>query len=770
MLRTSVKDRFSAEGDFTFTCLAYDAENSSSSPGVIKDSLFAGTLSGHIASFPIAQRNYGDKAAEREITPVYFPYEEKHYSQVTCLLISYDLVVSTDGTSDAKVECLLSGSMDRTVKIWTKNIRDGLNYSSIQTLSGHNGKITTIVATPHGGVITSSFDGTIRLYTRSKKPQSRPMDELISNIRYYLFECTGVYGDTTSWLTSVVLLKAISPYGNWTIYASNSDGHIHLYRSSNTSSMIAEGKHPSLLKYTTWHNVHTLEISSMTLIQSQQFIATISNDNTSKIIDTSKGVTFFVIRNSSCRYTCLTWLPVDNYLLYGDENGQLELVALSKEQSLTRISIAFLQSQSAKKVDSLLKLPVLGHLGTHLKLKNAILSLFPNSSEIYLLELDISEKRIEVPGHTSRIVSIATLSAMYEHPELRTAIRQQITFDEMPIFSVEANGVIRCWDDYDNKFRFEVNERYGAEVTSMLVVWSLNSVVTGHENGSIFVWNLSTSVKKHSDSMRGAVITALVSAYLKPTDFLLVAGDSKGRVSITNMVSNENQRVGGKLSVDRVFQGYHEDSESIDPGILSLGYFDEGSVLISGGEDCTLRAWKINNSNKAKCFKAPTEDPISTITVLGDLMVTGDEGGGACLWRLSQPLNPESVVALEVLRIWDPLLSTLSTKVSLPSDRAIVACCSNINYVYISRSAESACYSEIWRMPIASDLDPQDIIKVTSIRHDSYSIASSAICMDFELNPLGRNQLILGTSEGLILKYQLDGGGLNTEETINDYI
>ena len=767
MLRTSVKDRFSAEGDFVFTCLAYDAESSSSSQGAIKDSLFAGTLSGHIASFPIAQRSYGDKAAEREISPVYFPAEEKHYSQVTCLLISYDLVLSSDGTADTRVECLLSGSMDRTVKIWTKNSRDGLNYSSIQTLSGHSGKITAIVATTQNGIITSSFDGNIRLYTRSKKPQSRPMDELISNIRYYLFECTGIYGDTTSWLTSVVLLKAISPYGNWTVYVSTSEGHIHLYRSSNTSSMIAENKHPSLLKYTTWHNVHALEISSMTLIQSQQIIVTISNDNTSKIIDTSKGVTFFVLHNPNCRYTCLTWLPLNNYLLYGDEHGRLELVALSKERSLARISISSLQNHLAKKVKSLVKMPILGHLATHLKLKNAIITLYPNSSEIYLLELDINEQRIEILGHSSRIVSIATLNATYKHPELRTAIRQRITFDEMPVFSVEASGVIRCWDDYDNKFRFEVNERFGSEVTSMLAIWSLNSVVTGHENGSVLIWNLSTGVKKHSDSMKGAVITALISVYLKPTDFLLIAGDSKGRVSITNLVSNENQRVGGKLSVDRMFQGHHEDAENIDPCILSLGYFDDCSVLLSGGEDCTLRAWEINTNNQVQCLKAPTNQPISTITVLRYLMVTGDEGGSTCFWRISQPDCSDAVVTLEILRVLSPLISTLYARVTLPSDRAIISCCSTKEYFYVSRSAECSCFTEIWRISVANDSALRDAVKVMNIRHDSYSVSCSAMCLDLELNPLGRNQIILGTSEGLILKYQFSGGDLKIDETIS---
>ena len=136
-------------------------------------------------------------------------------------------------------------------------------------------------------------------------------------------------------------------------------------------------------------------------------------------------------------------------------------------------------------------------------------------------------------------------------------------------------------------------------------------------------------------------------------------------------------------------------------------------------------------------------------------MVTGDDGGGTCLWRIAQPMNPDAVITLEVLRTWSPLLSTPPTMLNLPSDRAILACCCNKKHIYISRSSERASYTEIWRISITRDSEPHDAIAITNIRHDSYSISCSAICMDFELNPLGRNQLILGTSAGLILKYHL---------------
>lgn len=750
MLQTSVKDRFSSASEFIFTCFAYDAERPSSS-GLIKDSLFAGTLSGHIASFPIAQRTYGDKAAEREISPVYFPHEEKHYSQITCLLIAYDLVISTDGTIDSEVECLLSGSMDRTVKIWTKNVRDGLNYSSIQTLSGHNGKLTAIVTTPQQGILTSSYDGTFRLYTRSKKPQSRPTDELISNIRYYLFECVGIFGDTKNWLTSLVLLKAISPYGNWTLYISNSEGNIHLYRSSDTSSMLAERKHPSMVKYTSWYHVHQLEILSMTLIQSQSVIITLSNDNTSKVIDTSKGVTFFTIRNSNCRYSSVAWLPLGNYLLYCDESGNCELVSLSKEKSLTKVSIASHRAQPLKKIKSIVKLPVVLQLATHLKLRNSVFTLFPSSSEVVLLELDIAESRIEISGHSTRIICISNLTAMYIHPELHTTNRQRITYQEMPIFSIDAHGLIRCWDDYDNKFRFELNERYSAEVTSMLVVWSLNAIVTGHEDGSLFLWSLSTNVKQQSSALNGAIITSMTTAYLNPTDYLLIAGDSMGRVSITNMVSIENQKVGGDLSIDRIFQGYLDNGE--EPGILCLCYWEENSIIISGGEDCFLRAWGITSSRLVLFLKSPTGDPISSITIIKEYMVMGDEMGNACLCRLSQELSSEPRMQIEILQMWSPLPPARTDTLSLPSAQAIIACYTDGKYVYISRSAENAASTEIWRTPMSQENYLPSAERVKTIHHESYTITCSELSFDSELNPLGGNKLLLGTAEGLILKY-----------------
>jgi len=56
-------------------------------------------------------------------------------------------------------EMVVSGSFDKTIKIWS--IQNG---SCLQTLSGHNASVSTLAVLADGTLLSGSFDNTIKVW------------------------------------------------------------------------------------------------------------------------------------------------------------------------------------------------------------------------------------------------------------------------------------------------------------------------------------------------------------------------------------------------------------------------------------------------------------------------------------------------------------------------------------------------------------------------------------------------------------------------------
>ena len=811
LLKSDFKDRFSTDDrDVCFTCMVYDTEDIYRNVKDVKDSLYAGCLSGCIVYFSIAQRNYGEKAAEREIPPVYFPKQEKHYSQVTCLVVSHDALRSSDGTNVYKHECIISGSMDRTIKIWNKY--DGLNFNFVQTLTGHTGRITAILVTPHDGMLSTSLDGTVRLYCRSSVAQSpssaRGSDsgtvlELKSATKYFLFECMTVLSGSKSWYTSAVLLRAISPFGNWMTYIANSEGDVELYRSAGTASMMMmdhSATHPPVVKHKTWYRLHSLEITHLLLIPGQSFIVTLSNDGTSKIIDATKGIAFFSIQHPlKGKYSSLTYLPLNDYILYGDSSGHADLVSIAKEAAVARISLASsdIGKAGVSRTVSHLRLPIIASLQAH-KLRNSVLTLLPSTGEIILYELFIDEQCVEMPGHSAPLLHVSAMNDTAEvHPKTGIVTKKMHTY-EMPLCSVDQRGILRCWDDYDNKLRFELSgEQKKADVLCVHVLYSLNAIAVGYDNGFLIIWNLSTSARMTSRVMRGVPIQSIVSAELSIAELFLVIGDASGRVCLANLLAPENRKLSGELSIERMFScagkktgsDIEDHVEEFDLGIYSQAFYAPLRVMFAGREDGSIYTWSIlpnsEPGGRQNIFYAHTAI-VTSLSVVEDHLISGDERGSILLWKIMKSainsISSTNSRCLDLLKLyaWQPMvqISVDDPNFAHVESLSSVVSCSRIkNDVFIVQSAGNADFTMIWKvqflgercvenekeLPLLQDMKEVFFSKdfriflVRKLMHPSHHCITSTHLniLNQKHNPLSRNCLYLGTASGLLLKYLL---------------
>lgn len=277
--------------------------------------LFVGTVCGQIHTFLLYRRKF-----PRNLRPEILSRDSQHSGSVTCILYSNNNEIST-----SQCGIVISGSSDRTIKIWSPMSSKPV---CIQTLYGHEGTITQIVDGHDGTILSCSVDGTLRLW----KPQRGRKLML-----HHFLECTYVMKQKNSWLSSL----AVSPINVWACYVGNMDGTIEIYHKgadNNEAERRAASFTGQLTKFKRWDHVHTLGIHLLQIIYEESFLLTLSFDHTCKILDLHLGTTLHTITNShNCKYMGIVWDSSNFQMFLSDENGYLEVWSSFYERKIEDI-------------------------------------------------------------------------------------------------------------------------------------------------------------------------------------------------------------------------------------------------------------------------------------------------------------------------------------------------------------------------------------------------------------------------------------------------
>ena len=160
----------------------------------------------------------------------------------------------------------------------------------------------------------------------------------------------------------------------------------------------------------------------------------------------------------------------------------------------------------------------------------------------------------------------------------------------------------------------------------MKMLWDSNSLVTGHEDGSITLWNSDAGTRVTSPHVLQEPLMCLTEAKNARVHYL-VGGDYAGNVAVWNMTSFKvNPSI---LPVEVTFQGYHDKDE---PAILSVAYHDKTDCFMTGGTDHTVRVWRMGVESKST-LKAH-KYPVCCVQCTEHFMLSADEGGDIIVWRV----------------------------------------------------------------------------------------------------------------------------------------
>jgi WD40 repeat protein len=451
-----------------------------------------------------------------------------------------------------------------------------------------------------------------------------------------------------------------------------------------------------------WEKVHALGITHLELVREENVLVSLSYDATCKVLDPATGQVLFQISNKRrCMYTGASWVKNLTSFYLIDEFGMLDVFNLYHERVIESVELSSLTSKQASNVlkchgsqalcdisrynqDGYFLTMVASHdvkigSGTGgsvsmggsgaVRLKSVGVI-----GEVVLWNLSNDVNCMEFVGHEGSVVGISVPSftaasashthtvgadgaltsmtyaapasrpgvpavAKEHHHQAMRASTLQISSNEKLFFSAgHEDGTIRCWDEYDQLETYQFKSKGVSEITVMLAVWHMNRIVTGHENGTVCIWNADTGARVVSKALKHTVSSLAEAASTHSK--LLLGADYSGKVVTWNLTLhylNPTQliQVGGDLD------GFHNRD---DPGILSLCFHDRTKTIFSGGNDTSVRFWRLQSDTPSGSAHTHKES-VSTLKCTGSFLLSGDEDGNLHLSRIVITAQDDSVLA-----------------------------------------------------------------------------------------------------------------------------
>ena len=460
-----------------------------------------------------------------------------------------------------------------------------------------------------------------------------------------------------------------------------------------------------LTSFRRWDSIHRLGVSDLKLMIDDGLMITLSFDCSCKISDLTLGHTFYALSNPQrCMYTGCVYLKSRSWYLLTDELGNVEVFSPQMEKTVHRSQV--LKCKTPKQMDDILsshKDPLITSVFAS-SVADQIIIIEPTSKlcrgEISFWQLINDTTCVEFTGHDGLVIDIGVLpindgnsrwestrnpsylnSSRYDEKKLDDAIAavtignshsnshsnihsnshsmsrgskstaSLISRDEFLFFSAADDQTIRCWDQFDYKESYNIKSKSPSPVSAMTMIWGMNMIATGHENGLLCIWHADAGTRVASHALKSSV-TCILEAKNINSD-ILVGSDYSGMIAVWNLtLLAANPTV---LCVDTTFRGFHDIEDS---SILSLCWHQESRSLFSGGIDRLIKHWHLGNEI-ANSIDSSHSEGVCCLACTGDFLLSGDEECHFYLWQIitsstSSSSSSSSTPSFAVLCHWPP--------------------------------------------------------------------------------------------------------------------
>jgi WD40 repeat protein len=275
--------------------------------------------------------------------------------------------------------------------------------------------------------------------------------------------------------------------------------------------------------------------------------------------------------------------------------------------------------------------------------------------------------------------------------------------EEASFFSVSTDHTIRCWDEWDGKESYQFRSKSKSEVTTTCMLWSMNTIATGHESGMLALWNADAGTSVCSTVLKAPIMSLIESKNSR--SHYLVGADFSGKIAVYNLqayVANPSTVI-----VETTINSRHD---KLDPSIMSLTYHALSDSYFTGGTDFSVNGFRIG-SETTNHFKdsghGPLREGVMSLKCTKNYLVSGGEIGNIILWHIIP--DQRTSATLSPLPTLVPMLKWFSTtpELRLPAildfkeldNRRLFLCQTGVNYRGKYEDETGTRVWKIWLQP-----------------------------------------------------------------------
>lgn len=526
-----------------------------------KGSLFCGRSDGKIAWW---KRRGGTGRAQPEDKPWFL---EGHIGAVRCLVAMRLSGIGKEGV------LLISGSSDRSIRIWDPWVRDS-KKASVQTLRGHDGTVSGL-AVHQKLLLSCSTDRTLKVWH---------MDEGRELLLYPWYSLHETVHDSDCWLNSIAL-HLTGESGE--LFVADETGCISVYQ------LTIRGRQVTLTRWQQHPAVHALGISEMLLVHQENLLFTLSFDQTMRALNVSTGQPIVTVHNSNrVRFTGMHWHTATRQLFLGDELGHIFVWSIHAEQCVKDERLLGAPGVPTAS-------PAFSAISSH---GDELFGSGPSGCHVWRIVRDIAYT--EVAGHTGPVIALHSAEGSRESEHL--------------LHSASLDNTIRAWDPYDMSCVSTLHEVH-SEISCLLYSPTNGFLISGNDDGSIRLWNPESgstiNLLEHTNT-----VCCLDVAVRGRSELLLSAGFD-GHVAIWDIT----KRRYSMPQIETVFRA-HAPYE-----ILALKFNAMNNTIVTAGNDRHIRVWSIFNYELQATLDGHT-DSVTTLALDGNFLLSGSEDCTVRVW------------------------------------------------------------------------------------------------------------------------------------------
>ncbi|KAF5831098.1 WD40-repeat-containing domain protein [Dunaliella salina] len=454
-----------------------------------------------------------------------------HKGPVTCICIPPARGIERSCLSAGGL--FLSGAVGGDIKIWDYQGKVTLEPTVVvQTLHGHSGTITAIFVN-NSYILSSSTDGTVRVW---KTVEGR------GQLLYPWYDLQAVVASVNGWARSMTYDRSHEVGDTGAYFVSDesnvvtriipniNSAHDNDAAAYRTCGFVVNNQLPkgdintssgalgmsSRAPASAIPCLHDHGVAAVRFVGDWQLLLALCYDNCLRGYDTETGICKFVQMNENrCMFTSL---EVDN------KNG--EVLAVDKLGSLFIFCMNTGELIASKK---LTKAPIIQICAVLGRERYAVATEQEVSVWCVRHEHEYTKLR---GGHTRAVVALHACSGEKGtyggHPG-------EGNDPDFRVLSASTDGTMRVWDPYDMSCARVIHQEF-SEISAMSFHEAKDIMVTGHDNGDVRLWDMSSGspqlLRQHSNT-----VTAVLVVLLKRNEELLITTGYDGIVVVWDILN-----------------------------------------------------------------------------------------------------------------------------------------------------------------------------------------------------------------------------------------